>query len=105
MCRLSISDTWCQVCCGDSGRHSGSIKEASRGELGLLQERSSRTLMPLWGPAVHRQVTVKVSRGGVRTAKPVSSQAGGAPLENAPKYLGGLGDRLGSGTQNEDLII
>ena len=96
VCCLSTRDTWCQVCCGDSGKHSGSIKEESRGELGLLQERSSQTLMSVWGPAVRWQVTVKVSRGGVRTAKPVSSQAGGAPLENALKYLGGLGDRLGS---------
>ncbi|CAN0561164.1 unnamed protein product [Rangifer tarandus platyrhynchus] len=43
---------------------------------------------------------------GVRTAKPVSSQAGGAPLKNTPKYLGDLGDGLGSGAQNEeDLIV
>lgn len=43
---LSTCDSWCQVCCGDLGKHSGSIKEASRGELSLLQESSSRTLMP-----------------------------------------------------------
>ena len=91
------------MCCGDLGERLGQLqKEASRGENWVFFRRVPPGLSSQCGAQQCADRSWSRSAGvGVRTAKPVSSQAGGAPLENTPKYLGDLGDRLGSGTQNE----